>query len=121
MPPFTFLTALGLMSGTSLDGVDAALMVTDGETVRETGPAMTLPYPDGLRARLRDVLGGVGAVAAVEREVTEFHAAAVRALLEAAGMAPAAVDVVGLHGHTILHRPGEGRTWQIGDGALLAG
>lgn len=120
MPPFTFLTALGLMSGTSLDGVDAALMVTDGETVRETGPAMTLPYPDGLRARLRDVLGGVGAVAAVEREVTEFHAAAVRALLEAAGMAPAAVDVVGFHGHTILHRPGEGRTWQIGDGALLA-
>jgi len=115
-----FLTALGLMSGTSLDGVDAALLVTDGETVRDVGPALTLPYPDDLRGRLRAVLGGVGEVAAVEREVSVLHAAAVAALLERAGLGPGAVDVIGFHGHTILHRPGEGRTWQIGDGALLA-
>ncbi len=108
------------MSGTSLDGVDAALLVTDGETVEWRGPALTLPYPDGLRERLRGVLGGVGAVAAVERDVTLHHAAAVRMLLEAASLEPRYVDLIGFHGHTVLHRPAERRTWQIGDGALLA-
>lgn len=108
------------MSGTSLDGVDAALLVTDGETVRWTGPALTLPYPDELRRSLRGVLGGHGPVAEVGRAVTLYHAEAVRMLLEGAGLAPGQVDVIGFHGHTILHRPQERRTWQIGDGALLA-
>ena len=68
--------------------------------------------------RLRAVLGGQGAVAEVEREITLFHAGVVRELLDANGNAR--VELVGFHGHTILHRPGEHRTWQIGDGALLA-
>lgn len=114
------MLALGLMSGTSLDGVDAALLVTDGVAVERAGPALTLPYPPELRERLRSVLGGVGAVAEVERAITLFHADAVRRLLAEAGMAAAEVDVIGFHGHTILHRPAERRTWQIGDGALLA-
>jgi anhydro-N-acetylmuramic acid kinase len=110
---------LGLMSGTSLDGVDASLLVTDGEGMLEPGPSLTLPYPDALRSRLRSVLGGQGPVAEVERDVTLFHAQTVRALLDKAGAKPA-IDVVGFHGHTILHRPDQRRTWQIGDGALLA-
>ena len=112
--------ALGLMSGTSLDGIDAALIETDGERVAAFGPALTVPYADHLRERLRGVLGGVGSVAEVERALTEAHAAAVRRLLDEHGIAPAAVAVIGFHGHTILHRPQDGRTWQIGDGALLA-
>lgn len=112
------IACLGLMSGTSLDGVDAALLATDGEGVVEPGPGLTRPYPDALRERLRAVLGGKGPVAEVERDVTLFHAETVRALLERIG--GAGIDLVGFHGHTILHRPGEGRTWQIGDGALLA-
>jgi anhydro-N-acetylmuramic acid kinase len=111
---------LGLMSGTSLDGVDAALIVTDGEAVLEPGPALTLPYPEPLRARLRGILGGKGPVADVERDVTLFHAHAAEALIAKHGNGWAKIDLVGFHGHTILHRPGEGRTWQIGDGALLA-
>jgi anhydro-N-acetylmuramic acid kinase len=63
------------------------------------------------------VLGGVGPVAEVEREVTEAHADAVARLVAEHGVAAA---VIGFHGHTILHRPAERRTWQIGDGALLA-
>ncbi len=114
------ILALGLMSGTSLDGVDAALIRTDGATVSERGGCLTLPYPPDLRGRLRAVLGGVGAVAAVEREVTLFHAEAVGQLLRQAQLPAAAVAVVGFHGHTILHRPKERRSWQIGDGALLA-
>jgi anhydro-N-acetylmuramic acid kinase len=115
-----FRMSLGLMSGTSLDGVDAALLATDGETVRWTGPALTLAYPDDLRQQLRSVLGGQGPVAEVERDMTRHHAAAVRMLLDGAGLAPGQVDLIGFHGHTVLHRPEERRTWQIGDGALLA-
>ncbi|HYE51624.1 MAG TPA: anhydro-N-acetylmuramic acid kinase [Azospirillaceae bacterium] len=114
-------TALGLMSGTSLDGIDAALLETDGHGRAEAGAHLTVPYPGEFRARLRGVLGGRGEVAAVERELTERHADAVRLLLERAGTPAAAVDLIGFHGHTILHAPERRHTWQIGDGALLAG
>ncbi|OAN54150.1 anhydro-N-acetylmuramic acid kinase [Paramagnetospirillum marisnigri] len=108
------------MSGTSLDGVDAALVETDGERVLGLGPSLTVPYEPGFRQRLRAVLGGVGPVAEVERDLTLIHAEVVRCLLVQAGLAPSAVGLIGFHGHTILHRPEERRTWQIGDGALLA-
>ena len=109
------------MSGTSLDGIDIAALATDGETRVETGPAFTLSYPDGFRERLRGVLGGAGPgaeVASVESELTRLHAAAVARFR--ARYPAIAVDLLGFHGHTILHRPEERRTWQIGDGALLA-
>ena len=110
------LTALGLMSGTSLDGIDAALVRTDGERVYEFGPALTVPYAEEFRARLRAVLGSDGGFEAIERDLTLLHARAVRELLD--GSDPP--DVIGFHGHTVLHRPAEGLTRQIGDGALLA-
>jgi anhydro-N-acetylmuramic acid kinase len=114
------MLALGLMSGTSLDGVDAALIVTDGVAVERFGPAATEPYPDDLRQELRSVLGGVGDVAGIERRITLFHAEMVERFLATNGIAASEIDVIGFHGHTILHRPAERRTWQIGDGALLA-
>lgn len=116
------LLSLGLMSGTSLDGVDAALVLTDGHRVERCGLATTRPYPDALRASLRGVLGGAPQerLAQVERDLTLFHADVVRDLLRQAGHRPADVDVIGFHGHTILHRPHDRKTWQIGDGALLA-
>jgi anhydro-N-acetylmuramic acid kinase len=110
--------ALGLMSGTSLDGIDVAFLETDGRAQVTPGPALTVPYEDGLRARLRSVLGGRGPVADVERDLTDAHARAVQEFIARHNLG--GVDVVGLHGHTILHRPKEGRTWQIGDGARLA-
>jgi anhydro-N-acetylmuramic acid kinase len=101
-----------------MDGIDAAFVVTDGRLHVETGPAATFPYPEALRSRIRSVLGGKGPVAEVEREVTLAHADAVRRLRERHALGE--VDLVGFHGHTVLHRPAEQRTWQIGDGALLA-
>jgi anhydro-N-acetylmuramic acid kinase len=124
------LKVIGLMSGTSLDGVDAALLDTDGEDVVRPGPSLTLPYALQTRALLRaalDTARGVAQGAPVphsirdaERQLTEVHAEAVAALLQKAGMAARDVDLIGLHGQTILHRPERHWTWQIGDGALLA-
>ncbi len=112
--------AIGLMSGTSLDGIDAALIASDGRgQVRPEG-FVSQPYDEAFRARLRGVLGGQGPVAAVERDLTLRHAELVERLLDQAGQTPGAITVVGFHGHTILHEPDQGRTWQIGDGALLA-
>src|SRR5207302_9644138 len=82
------------------------------------GPGLTIPYPEAFRDRLRSVLGGVGEVAAVEAELTRLHAVAIRQFR--ARHPDVAIELVGFHGQTILHRPAERRTWQIGDGALLA-
>ncbi|MCQ8279300.1 anhydro-N-acetylmuramic acid kinase [Acetobacteraceae bacterium KSS8] len=111
---------IGLMSGTSLDGVDAALLETDGVRVGGFGRALTIPYPPRLRADLRDLLDRAAdllpddpGLLQLERALTLVHAEAVRALGEPA-------ELIGFHGQTILHRPEEGRTWQIGDAVLLS-
>lgn len=114
------ITAIGLMSGTSMDGIDAALLTTDGRDAVQPGPFITVPYEPDFRARLRGCLGGKGDVAAVESELTRLHADAVLVLLRQAGLTAKDVGLIGFHGHTILHAPDQRRTWQIGDGALLA-
>jgi len=114
------LRTIGLMSGTSLDGVDAAWVETDGEAIASLGPTLTIPYEDDLRAALRALLDRAPgldpkdpALADPIRRLTETHARAALAL----GGAP---DLIGFHGQTILHDPARRRTWQIGDAALLA-
>jgi anhydro-N-acetylmuramic acid kinase len=113
--------ALGLMSGTSRDGVDAALLHTDGRRSVSPGPFLSLPYEAPFRQRLAMVCGGnLESLAEVERDLTRWHAQAVRQLLSDHGISPSKVGIIGFHGHTIAHAPEEGRTRQIGDGALLA-
>ena len=119
------LTAMGLMSGTSMDGVDAALLVTDGVDVFQFGKALNRPYDMEMRAALRSVSGrealkDEARVAEVERKMTLFHAEVVGELLEHAGLRPEDVDVIGFHGQTLFHNPAEHQTVQIGDGDLLA-
>lgn len=104
-----------------MDGIDAALLRTDGAAIFDFGPALTLPYGMALRDRIRACLNdGPGNPLSLSRELAVAHAAAVRALLDKAKLTPGDIAWLGFHGHTLLHRPAERRTWQTGDGALLA-
>jgi anhydro-N-acetylmuramic acid kinase len=118
-------TAIGLMSGTSMDGVDVAVIETDGDTVFACGAAMTTPYTDAVHDALLAVARDPAraeheALAELSAAITNLNAAAVLHLLDEAGLTPEAVDVVGMHGQTILHRPERRFTRQLGDGARLA-
>ncbi len=126
-------TALGLMSGTSLDGIDVALLKTDGENVVERVAAASFAYPEDFRAELRQALADAtgltdrtarpGCLAAVEQALTERHAIVVRDFLDSIGASAANVDVLGFHGQTVLHRPASTQatlTVQLGDGPRLA-
>jgi anhydro-N-acetylmuramic acid kinase len=124
------LSAIGLMSGTSCDGVDVALVDTDGEAISRLGPSGYRPYSgrerDVLRraiaaaAHLGDRIERPKLLAEAEELVTDMHAEAVEAFLAANAMAPGAVAVVGFHGQTVLHRPERGLTVQLGNGRALA-
>ena len=121
---------IGLMSGTSLDGVDAALIETDGESLARPLASLTIAYDPATRALLRSALEEARHVAEgapvpyairdAERHLTEAHVQAVKALLRKAGLSADQVALLGFHGQTILHRPQQHWTWQIGDGAALA-
>jgi anhydro-N-acetylmuramic acid kinase len=117
-------TAIGVISGTSMDGIDVALIRSDGEARVEPGPGATYPYPDQVRQALREVVAdperAKGPLEPLERAVTDAHADAVRAFLAEYTIDPAGVELVGLHGQTILHRPRERYTRQLCDGARAA-
>ncbi|PJB70996.1 MAG: anhydro-N-acetylmuramic acid kinase [Alphaproteobacteria bacterium CG_4_9_14_3_um_filter_47_13] len=117
-------TAIGLMSGTSLDGIDAALIKTDGYNHVEYIESVLIPYEDELRESLRGCLGKKedpdGRIGMIEIAMTRAHAAAVDWLLGKAGYHPQDIDLIGFHGQTLFHDPAAGFTWQLGNGAMLA-
>lgn len=124
------LTALGLMSGTSLDGVDVALIETDGKRVQAFGPSGYRPYTENERGLLRQALTEAvdlprrdarpGILREAERAVTLAHAEAVATFTAHNRISREDVDIVGFHGQTVLHRPAQKMTVQIGDAGALA-
>jgi anhydro-N-acetylmuramic acid kinase len=114
------MRALGLMSGTSMDGIDAAIVETDGARISKLGSSIFLPYTEDWRARLRGAVADGAADEALIDGLTRLHGEAVQSCLDAAGLDAGAIDVIGFHGQTILHDPANRVTVQIGDGDLLA-
>ena len=106
--------ALGAMSGTSMDGVDAALLQTDGERIFAFGESGFRAYTEGERATIARALGqSTGPDCDAAAKVVE------RAHVELLGPFSSA-DVVGFHGQTVLHRPEAAETVQLGNGQALA-
>ncbi|MEQ1716257.1 MAG: anhydro-N-acetylmuramic acid kinase [Hyphomicrobium sp.] len=121
------MRAIGLMSGTSLDGIDVAFITTDGEGHVERGPAMVFPYGQEMRDLLRAAIADagnlknrrerLGAMPHAERELTEHHGAAVSAFLRKQGIVRDSIDVIGFHGQTVLHKRPQGENQSSKTGA----
>jgi anhydro-N-acetylmuramic acid kinase len=122
--------ALGLMSGTSLDGIDIAFIHTNGEGDLSRGPSRSYPYTAEQRAALQQALKEAisledraarpGSLAQIESDLTKWQAEAVAKFCDECGVARDTIDVIGFHGQTVLHRPEKRLTVQLGDGALMA-
>lgn len=118
------------MSGTSMDGVDVALVETDGNSISRFGGTLSVPYSDCERTLLRQALEDArsitdrgarpGKVGKAEKMVTDRHAEAIEVLCAQQGISLSAIDIVGFHGQTVLHRPEARLTVQIGNGWQLA-
>ena len=118
-------TAIGVMSGTSMDAIDVAILRTDGQDMVDTGPGRAYPYDPALRDRLLGVLADPAAalhdpMRDLDAAVSDAHAGAVLAFLADFAIDPGLVDVVGIHGQTIYHNPAARFTRQFGIGARMA-
>lgn len=126
----TLLRAIGLMSGTSMDGIDVAVIDTDGVSHVHPGPAREYAYPAAFKQKIALSLEDAksiavrndrpGLLADVETEITNRHAEAVRQFLFETGIEAHSIDIIGFHGQTVLHRPDQGLTVQLGIGQALA-
>ncbi|TNE35918.1 MAG: anhydro-N-acetylmuramic acid kinase [Alphaproteobacteria bacterium] len=122
-------TALGLMSGTSMDGVDAAILRTDGRRIMGRGGELQLAYDAHMRGALKMAITGAHsltkqdlppAVARLEEALTDAHIVAVERLLESEGLRPRDIDFIGFHGQTLLYDPARHRCIQLGDSQRMA-
>lgn len=122
--------AIGLMSGTSMDGVDCALIKSDGHTAKAILKTIHISYSAQLRREISQAMEEAVSLAhpsrqnekidQLEQKLTDIHVIAVKQILEINNLNHTDIDVVGFHGQTLLHKPDDGWTWQIGDGQYLA-
>lgn len=118
------------MSGTSLDGIDVALLRSDGQEHLQCGPFSSIVYDDAFRNQLKQALLDAKTItqrndrpnqlATLERELTERHADAIHQFVLQHHLNISDIDLIGFHGQTVLHRPEAALTVQLGDGQLLS-
>ena len=118
------LTIIGLMSGTSADGIDVALVSTDGRSKCRLLDSHFASYRDSTRAEIllaRDdpahYLADANRLAALTAAITEDH---LSSFIHFLNNPQYQIDLIGFHGQTIYHNPQIGRTVQLGDGMALA-
>lgn len=113
------LSVLGLMSGTSMDGIDIAHIKTDGQNYIEFGIAETIPFPSDFRARLKaftDLLNSTE-LHSLESDFTQLTIKYVDEFIKKHRLD---IDLIGFHGQTLYHNPLNQETLQIGNGELLS-
>jgi anhydro-N-acetylmuramic acid kinase len=118
--------AIGVISGTSMDGIDVSIVDTDGDAFVRPGPGRTYPYPDDLRRQLQQLIAEPtraqsDPLESIEEAVTDAHIGAIRRFMAETGTAANDVNLIGLHGQTVYHRPEARFTRQLGLGAKVAG
>lgn len=111
---------LGMISGTSADGIDVAALHTDGDTIQTLGASATYEFRAETRRSIRQVLGSGAISQDLVDAVTSDHVEAARKFLDEHAISTRHVRALGFHGQTVLHRPSEGISLQIGDGKKLA-
>ncbi|MBM5782325.1 MAG: anhydro-N-acetylmuramic acid kinase [Pelagibacterales bacterium] len=115
--------AIGLMSGTSMDGIDLALIESNGKDQIIRKNFAYSSYKEEFKQKLRDIIyksPNLQQIKLVENELTLLHAELVNKFLEENKIDRSTIDLIAFHGHTILHIPHQEITWQIGNGHLLA-
>jgi len=117
--------AIGVISGTSMDGIDVSIVETDGEAFVRPGPGRTFSYPADLRKTLQELIATPQRaqnepLEDLERAVTQAHIEAIRRFMEETGIAARDVSLVGFHGQTVYHRPEIRFTRQLGLGDMVA-
>ena len=124
------VTSIGLMSGTSSDGIDASIIKSDGENEVYFAGNHFLPYEEKVQSKIRnlkekinlisDLKKNIPEIDSLEKEITSLHAKVVNLIIEKLKLNKSDIDLIGFHGHTILHSFKDKKTKQIGDGRLLA-
>ena len=118
------ILSIGLMSGTSRDGVDAAVMLTDGIEVGEFYGSLTIPYSSEAQIIIAAACGAnkenSSFVDKANEIITKTHILAVKKILDKTGLHSSEINIIGFHGHTIHHDPKNSISNQIGDASLLA-
>ncbi len=115
--------SIGLMSGTSMDGIDLALIESDGENIINRKNFAYLPYEKDFKERLKALIYAtpkLQEIKTVENELTLLHVKLVNNFLDENKIPAEEIDLIAFHGHTILHAPQQKITWQIGNPHLLA-
>jgi anhydro-N-acetylmuramic acid kinase len=117
--------AIGVISGTSMDNIDMAVIETDGRGVVRAGPGGMSPYPPALRKELLAFLENPSRaerepLTELEEKVTDAFTAAIDGFIRREGLERSSIDLIGNHGQTVFHRPETRFTRQLSDGARMA-
>ena len=124
------ITSIGLMSGTSCDGIDASIIKSDGENEVHFIGNHFLPYEKRVKSKIRnlkekinlilDLKKNILEIDDLEKEITPLHAGIVNLIIEKFELNKSEIDLIGFHGHTIFHNFKDKKTKQIGDARLLS-
>ena len=117
-------TAIGLMSGTSIDGIDVSLIRSDGHSITEKEFNNYYPYDKELKNTLRNIINkaelSLKEIKDAELKITNQHIEAIENFINHNNLKKKDIDLIGFSGHTILHDPKNSISWQIGNAQLLA-